>query len=217
LWGPIGSGKSTLMQILHRKYPLLKGEILLGNRSIQEIDLSAYRGKVAVVPERIKVINGTLIENILLGRQVSDLKDLNTLLGKYCFNDYLQKFERGLFTILGENGHHLSGGELQMLGLIRALINEPEILIIDEGLNALDTETELTIFKEIELYARNHFVMLCTHNIALISRVDYLYVLHSGQIIQQGTPARLIRENGYFKRIWKMWKSKINDFELVAV
>jgi len=217
LWGPIGSGKSTLMQILQRKYSLMTGDIVFGDKSIDEFDLYSYRGNVAVIPEQVKVINGTLAENILLGRQVEGVDSFKNLMIKYGFNNYLKKFEQGLFTILGENGHHLSGGELQMLGLIRALLNEPDVLIIDEGLNALDAETEMTVFREIEQYAQNHFVLISTHNLTTITRADYLYVLHNGKILQEGTPARLIREDGYFKRVWNMWKSKLNEYDLIAV
>ncbi len=210
LWGPIGSGKSTLMQILQRKYQLAAGEILSNDRPATEFDLHLYREKIGIVPQQVKVFDGTLAENILLGRRIADREKFNHLLYQYGFADYARKFEQGLLTVLGENGRHLSGGELQMLGLARALLFEPDVLMIDEGLNALDAEMEKTVFKIIQQYALTHPVLISTHNLAMITRVDYVYVLDQGRIVQSGTPACLLIRDGYFKNVWLTWRSNLN-------
>jgi ABC-type bacteriocin/lantibiotic exporter with double-glycine peptidase domain len=210
LWGPIGSGKSTLMQILQRKYLLAAGVILTDEQPATEFDLHFYREKVGIVPQQVKVFDGTLAENILLGRRITDREKFNNQLSRYGFDDYVQKFEYGLLTVLGENGRHLSGGELQMLGLARALMFEPDVLMIDEGLNALDAEMEKKVFKMIQQYARAHLVLISTHNLAMITRVDYVYVLDQGRIVQSGTPAHLLIQDGYFKNIWQLWRSNLN-------
>ncbi len=210
LWGPIGSGKSTLMQILQRKYLLSAGEIITGDQASDEINLLVYRQKIGIVPQQVKVFDGTLAENIMLGRRIAGREEFTALMSKYNFDDYIRKFEHGLLTLLGENGRHLSGGELQMLGLARAFLFEPDVLMIDEGLNALDAEMEKTVFHLIKEYARTHLVLICTHNLTMITRVDYIYVLDKGRILQSGTPAGLLIQEGYFKSVWQRWRSNLS-------
>ena len=97
-----------------------------------------------------------------------------------------------------------------MLGLARTLLFEPDVLMIDEGLDALDAEMEKTVFKIIQQYARTHPVLISTHNLAMITRVDYVYVLNQGRIVQSGTPACLLIQDGYFKNVWQTWRSNLN-------
>jgi ABC-type multidrug transport system fused ATPase/permease subunit len=131
------------------------------------------------------------------------------LLSQYGLDAYFLKFDRGWQTLLGENGCHLSGGELQILGLARALLQEPDVLIIDEGLNALDSEMEKTVLQMIHRYAMTHLVLISTHNLAMITGMDYVYVLKSGGILQSGTPAELLEQEGYFKSAWRKWCDNI--------
>jgi ABC-type bacteriocin/lantibiotic exporter with double-glycine peptidase domain len=210
LWGPIGSGKSTLMQILQRKYLLTSGEIITGDQVSTEFNLHLYREKIGIVPQQVKVFDGTLVENILLGRRFTDREKFKDLMSRYCFDEYVLKFEQGLFTVLGENGRHLSGGELQMLGLVRALLFEPDVLLIDEGFNALDAELEKTVFKLIQQYAQTHLVLISTHNLDMITRVDFVYVLDQGRILQSGTPGDLLIQDGYFRKVWQLWRSSLH-------
>jgi ATP-binding cassette subfamily B protein len=96
-----------------------------------------------------------------------------------------------------------------MLGLARALLHEPDVLIIDEGLNALDSEMEKTVLQMIHRYAMTHLVLISTHNLAMITGMDYVYVLKSGGILQSGTPAELLEQEGYFKSAWRKWCDNI--------
>jgi ATP-binding cassette subfamily B protein len=193
------------MQILLRKYPLSAGQLLAGNQDGTSISLTLYRHKMGIIPQQVKVFNGTLAENIILGRSRADSEKFKELLSYCNFADYIGKFEHGLMTMLGENGRHLSGGELQMLGLARALLDEPDILLIDEGLNALDAQLEKKIFEMLQQYAGEHIVLISTHNLNIIRQVDYVYVLDQGRILQSGTPADLLMQQGYFRNVWQNW------------
>jgi ATP-binding cassette subfamily B protein len=202
LWGPSGEGKTTLVQMINRKYKPEDGKILLDGIPADEIKLGDYRKNIAVVSQQVKLFNGTIGENIVLGRPTTSLNEQKDLIHRYGFSNFFSRFEYGLFTRVGEDGRILSGGEKQMVGLARALFDRPEILIIDEGLTALDREIEKTIFKILSAYAKNHSVLINTHNFRIIMKTDYLYVLKNGLIIQQGTPNQLFKKDGFFRSVF---------------
>jgi ATP-binding cassette subfamily B protein len=202
LWGPSGEGKTTLVQMIHRKYQPEGGKILLDGVPADEIKLADYRRNIAVVPQQVKLFNGTIAENIVLGRPTTSSEDLKELIIRYGFSSFFTRFEYGLYTKIGEDGRILSGGEKQMIGLARALFDRPEILIIDEGLTALDREIETLIFAILLHYANNHSVLINTHNFRIIMKTDYLYVLKKGFIIQQGDPKNLFQKDGFFRSVF---------------
>jgi ATP-binding cassette subfamily B protein len=202
LWGPSGEGKTTLVQMITRKYTPGNGKILLDGVPAEEIKLGDYRKNIAVVPQQVKLFNGTIGENIVLGRPTTSLDEQKDLIHRYGFSGFFSRFEYGLFTRVGEDGRILSGGEKQMVGLARALFNRPEILIIDEGLTALDREIESMIFSILLKYAKTHSVLINTHNLRIIMKTDYLYVLKNGFIIQEGEPNHLFKKEGFFRSVF---------------
>jgi ATP-binding cassette subfamily B protein len=206
LWGVSGSGKSTLVQIIQRKYDFDGGHVFIDDISADHFDLNSYRKNIGLIPQDIKIFNGTLAENILCGRSLKTIDELNTKINDLGFSAFLSRFEQGLFTLLGEDSRQLSGGEKQIIGLIRALFEVPEALIIDEGFSAIDVDMEAQIFKLIQDYAQTHIVLLISHSLRTIIRADNIYVLQDGAIIQNGTAESLIKNEGYFKRIWQSYQ-----------
>jgi ATP-binding cassette subfamily B protein len=202
LWGPSGAGKSTLVQLIQRKYAPDRGTIILDGLNAERIRLKEYRKNIAVVPQDIKIFNGTLADNIMLGRSSSSRTELAALLNQYEFADYFDRYENGMETQLGEEACQLSGGEKQMLGLARALFAQPSVMLVDEGLNALDRITEGVFMTILQQFSQNHVVLISTHNLRIILRTDYLYVMKEGVIVQQGAPQKLFKNNGYFQRIF---------------
>jgi ATP-binding cassette subfamily B protein len=207
LWGNSGAGKSTIVQILQRKYRLNIGAVLCDETDIEEFDLSDYRKNLAVVPQSIKIFNGTIAENIIVGREISDIVFLQNRLLELGLHTFFKRFEFGLFTVIGEDGRELSGGEKQIVSITRALLFNPKVLIIDEGLSGIDIELEKMIFDVIKKHAEKNAVLLITHNLNSIIKTDYVYVLAEGTILQKGTPQELITNNGYFYKMWDMKKS----------
>ncbi len=216
LWGPSGSGKSTLVQLLQRKHGLSHGQILVDGIDSKEIDLSNYRKNVGVLPQHIKIFNGTLADNIILGREVKDVQQLVNLIQETNLSSFLNRFEHGLYTLLGENGRKLSGGEMQMLALIRALLFKPKLLIIDEGLSGVDFEIEELIYERIKEYSKNNAVLLITHNLANLLKTDYLYVLRNGKIEEHGSPSLLIQNGSLFGKSVKKQYSYFYDNGVIA-
>jgi len=207
LWSSSGAGKSTLVQILQRKYKLNKGSVFVDDINAEEIDLSEYRKTIGVVPQAIKIFNGSIAENILIGREISDLTILEKRIVELGLLPFYQRFEYGLATIIGEDGRELSGGEKQLISITRALLNNPKILIIDEGLSGIDIELEIIIFDVIKFYSKNNAVLLITHNLNSILKTDFVYVLANGTISQNGTPQELVSFDGYFSEMWKLKNS----------
>ncbi len=191
-WGRSGIGKSTIVQILQRKYALNEGSVLLDDMDVSEIDLFEYRENIAVVPQDIKIFNGTIAENITLYREV-EFEKLTRRIDELGLMSFFKRFDYGLFTIIGEEGRLLSGGEKQIISLTRALLNTPEILILDEGLSGLDAELELLIFNVIKKYSEKHAVLLITHNMNKIMKTDYLYIFDNGTISKQGEPEEIFK------------------------
>lgn len=204
LWGNSGAGKSTLVQLLQRKYKLNSGSVLCDETDIEDIDLSDYRKNIAVVPQSIKIFNGTIADNILVGRTIENINLLQKRIIELGILSFFKRFEFGLYTIIGEDGRELSGGEKQLLSITRALLFNPQVLIIDEGLSGIDIELEKLIFEVIKRHAERNAVLLITHNLNSIIKTDFVYVFANGTIIQKGTPQELISNNGYFKKMWNM-------------
>ena len=166
--------------------------------------LCDYRQNIAIVPQEIKIFNGTIADNILLGRPTSSLLKLNRVLNEYGLSKFYDHFEYGIYTHIGEDGRKLSGGEKQMLGLTRALFDEPMILILDEGVNAVDMTIEKMIFSILNRYSEQHAVLVNTHNLRLIMKTDFLYVIHQGRVVQKGRPLNLLQDKGYFRDVFSV-------------
>jgi ATP-binding cassette subfamily B protein len=196
--GPSGAGKSTLVQLIHRKYQPENGDIVIDGRSINEIKLWEYRKEIGVLPQFVKIFNGTISENIMLGRPSSCFVELNDFISRYGFSKYFERFDKGLDTVVGENGRLLSGGEKQILGFARALYDHPKILMIDEGLNSLDLEIEEFIFSILSKYKKDRAILLNTHNPRVVMKSDYVYILKNGKIVEHGKPFELLNGYGYF-------------------
>lgn len=215
LWGKSGTGKSTLVNLIQRKYNLHKGKLYVDDVEANNISRYVYRTRIGVVPQSIKIFDGTIAENILLGRKIKDYTLLQNLINELGLSSFYENFEYGFATIVGEDGRKLSGGEQQIISLTRALLNKPDILIIDEGLSGIDIEYEKLIFDILRSYAKTNAVLLITHNLNSIMKSDYVYVLSEGKIIQQGKPQELITQDGLFKNIWELKESIYSNKEEV--
>lgn len=194
LWGHTGSGKSTLVKILQRSYALTEGGLWVDDEPADEVSLHEWRRNVAVVPQAVKVFNSTLADNILVGRPLQDPTRLVQYVTTLGFGPFFDRYPAGLSTLVGEEGRQLSSGERQVVGLLRALWNSPAVLVVDEGMNAIDWSTAEMVFRLIHFYAREHAVLLISHNPATVRHADLLYVLSHGSIAEEGQPERLLED-----------------------
>lgn len=196
IWGPTGSGKSTLVHLFARRYEPTGGTIDVGGEPVSRIDLAAYRRNVAVLPESVPIVNGDLRTNILFGRDTGAANDIEACIAEIGLIGFLDRFEKGLETPVGETGRKLSAGERQVIGLLRAVLLRPAVLILDEGLNALDFEISQRVHVFLRRYARSRAVLIISHDPRILMQVDHLYVLNAGEIAESGPPAMLRRGEG---------------------
>ena len=183
LSGANGSGKSTLIHLLTRRYPLAEGTLTVDGAAADAIDLGSYRRNVALVPEAVKIFNGTLGANLAMAAPELPPEALVERLRELSVESFLGRFREGLATEVGEDGRRLSAGERQMIGLIRALLPKPAILIVDEGFNALDPEAFAQAVRLVRAYARNGAVLLVSHLQQLISLADERFILEGGAVL----------------------------------
>ena len=201
LCGATGVGKSTLVKILERKYALTAGEVRVDDVMVSEIDLESYRRHVTALPEGVKIITGTIADNVLLGRTVDALDDLTRRIDELGLASFLARFPSGLLTLVGEGGRKLSSGERQVIGLMRALLEAPTVLLVDEGMNTADVETARAMMRTLTAYARDHAVLVVSHQLRTLLHADYLYVMGQGGVIEEGVPRDLLTGPTEFRRL----------------
>ena len=183
LSGANGSGKSTLIHLLTRRYPLAERVLTVDGVAAEAIDLHDYRRNVALVPEAVKIFNGTLGANLTMAAPDPSPEALLERLRTLSVESFLGRFRAGLGTEVGEDGRRLSAGERQMIGLIRALLGNPAVLIVDEGFNALDPQTFAVAVRLLKAQACNGAVLLVSHAQQLISLADERFILEGGTVL----------------------------------
>ena len=202
LIGITGSGKTTALKLLTRMYNLNSGEILIDNKIITEFDLESLRKQIGVVPQDSFLFSDSIINNIRFGDEKANKKEVEEVCKIAGIHDEIIKFKNGYDTILGERGVNLSGGQKQRICIARALIKKPKILILDDCLSALDTETELKVIKSLKNYIKNTTTIISSHRLSSVQNLDEIVVLGDGKIIQKGNHDQLIKEKGYYKELF---------------
>jgi len=204
LVGESGCGKSTLANILLRLYLPEAGKIILNHQTdAEEINLEKWRSYIGIIPQEIYIFNGTILQNLITELSEGKLKELITLISGYGLIEFIDSLPSGLMTMAGEEGINLSGGQKQLIGLIRALINKPEILIIDEGTSNMDRVTEGMIMELISKLKHEMGILMISHRVNIIKHLsDVIYVMENRTISAQGTHDELVRYDNLYKRFW---------------
>lgn len=203
--GESGSGKSTLVSLLQNLYPLQSGCIYIGEHDIKFVENSSLRRIVSVVPQRIDLFAGNVLENIALGDYQPDMQRVVQISQRLGMMDFVESLPNGFGTYLGENGASLSGGQKQRIAIARALYRDPEILILDEATSSLDPDSEQLVQQAIRMLAtEGKTIIFITHRLAAVQEFDRLYVLDKGKLVEEGNHQELIEKEGkYFQMIRK--------------
>ncbi len=200
--GQTGSGKSTLMKLLLRFYNPTNGDISIGNVPISDIKIKQLRKNIGLVSQDIFLFDGTIYENIAYGKENASQKEIQQAARLAEADDFIQSFELGYNTLVGERGMKLSGGQRQRLSLARAILKNPPILILDEATSAVDNETEAAIQRSMQKIAQNRTLVVIAHRLSTIVHAHCIHVLAQGQIKESGTHDDLLKIKGIYHNLW---------------
>ena len=201
--GKTGSGKTTILELIGRMYNATKGNITIDDISIKNVNLHSLRDSIGYVPQDPFLFSDTLNNNIKFGKNNATNQEVVQAAKDAAVHNNIINFSKGYDTILGERGITLSGGQKQRVSIARAFIKSPQILLLDDCLSAVDTETEEQILNTIEKISKNTTTIIVSHRISSVKNADHIIVLEDGQIIQEGTHNQLVRKNGYYKTLYK--------------
>lgn len=211
--GKTGSGKSTIVQLLSRLYDINKGEILIDGKKINEINLNSLRSQTGSVPQEVFLFSDTIANNISFGtfgkENQSNIDKVKWAAEQAVISNNINKFSEKYNTMVGERGVTLSGGQKQRISIARALLKNPNILIFDDCLSSVDTETEEKILNNLKYLMKNKTTVIVSHRISSIKHADHIIVLDNGEIIEEGTHESLLKlENKYFDLLQKQMVKK---------
>ena len=201
--GKTGSGKSTIIELISRLYDTKIGSVLLDEIPIKEVNLNAVRSQIGFVPQDPFLFSESIEENIKFGKESATKEEIISAAKNADVHDNIINFPNGYKTILGERGVTLSGGQKQRISIARAIIKEPKILIFDDCLSAVDTETEEKILSNLEIISKNITTFIVSHRVSSAKKADKIIVLNDGEIIQKGTHNDLIHIEGYYKNLYE--------------
>ena len=205
--GNIGSGKSTLLDTLLRLYDPTEGTITLDGRDLKEYRLDELRSAIGYVPQNAFLFSESIEDNIRFGNPDATDEAIQSIAKKAVVHNNIVKFKEGYKTLLGERGVTLSGGQIQRVSIARALIKDPQILLFDDCLSAVDTDTEEEILKHLKSFTKNKTTLIVSHRISSLKHADQIVVFKNGKIVQQGQHADLIEVEGYYRELFEIQKA----------
>ena len=214
LVGESGSGKTTIAKLLLNFYQCEKGEIIVNDYNLLDVNVEALRDKIAYISQETFLFNGTILENLMLGNPYLTYEEIIEACKKAQIHDFINSLPLRYNTLVEENGSNFSGGQKQRLSIARAILRKPEILIMDEATSNLDSITEKAIEKTIHEFSEGMITIIIAHRLSTIMRCDNIYILEKGEIKEQGSHKELLEKQG---RYYELWKEQLPDIEKVEI
>lgn len=205
LVGQSGSGKSTIINLLMRFYPLEQGSIIVDGKDVQSMNLSAYRHHLGIVPQEVILFGGTIADNIRYGKPEASDEEVRNAARKANALEFIEGFPEKFETVVGERGVKLSGGQRQRIAIARAILKDPAILILDEATSSLDAHSEVLVQEALEKLMENRTTIIIAHRLSTIKKVDRIFVIQQGQLAEMGSHAELTKlDNGIYSNLLKL-------------
>ena len=201
LVGRSGSGKTTFINLLLRSYDPDRGKILIDDIDIKTVTQASLRAQIAVVPQEVDLFSRTVSQNIAYGQENTSKAKVENAAKTALAHDFILKLEDGYDTVVGERGIKLSGGERQRVGIARAVLRDPKILILDEATSHLDTESEQIITRATDALVKNRTSLIIAHRLSTVIHADKILVFNEGRIEAEGTHTELLRSSKTYKRL----------------
>ncbi|MEJ1938356.1 ATP-binding cassette domain-containing protein, partial [Nostoc sp. NIES-2111] len=202
--GPSGAGKSTIIGLICRFYNLEIGEIYIDDYPLKELNLRDWREQIAIVSQDVHMFSTTVLANIAYGRLDATEEEVIAAAKLANAHQFISELPQGYDTKVGDRGVRLSGGQRQRIALARAIVRNPEILILDEATNALDSISEHLIQEALNTLSDNRTVIVIAHRLATIEQADKIIVLNAGQVVEQGNLQDLLKLNGLFAQLYDL-------------
>ena len=202
IMGPTGSGKTTLLQLLSKTYLPYSGVVMLGGNPLPQYAQEDIRNAMGVVPQQAFLFSDTIANNIRFGKQDATQEEIESAAKRAAVHENIMGFNAQYNTMLGERGITLSGGQKQRVSIARALIKEPKLLLLDDCLSAVDTETEEAILSSLKAINKNTTTIIVCHRVSSAKNADYILILEAGKVAQFGTHASLLKSEGYYNELY---------------
>lgn len=200
--GKTGSGKSTILSLISRMYDVTEGKITIDGNEISSVNLFDLRNSIGIVPQDAFLFSDSIKNNIMFGKENATTQEVEAAAKSAVVHDNIMGFNKQYETILGERGITLSGGQKQRVSIARAIIKNPPILLFDDCLSAVDTETEETILNNLFEICKDKTTIIVSHRVSSAKNADRIIIIENGQIIQQGSHNQLINEEGYYAALY---------------
>jgi ATP-binding cassette subfamily B protein len=201
LVGRSGSGKSTLVKLLFRYFEPDRGQILIDGEDIHNLDITGYRKRLAIVHQDVDIFNGTLLDNLTYGNPEVSFDKVQEACEIARVSEFINFLPKGYYTTVGERGVRLSGGQKQRLGIARALIVDPDVLVFDEATSSLDYESERAIQLAMRSILGTRTTLIIAHRLSTVREADLIVVLDSGNIVETGSHQELLSQQGIYQRL----------------
>jgi len=202
--GPSGAGKTTLLHLLARFYDPVEGQIMIDGVALRELRLEDWRRKVAITGQNMHLFRTTVRENIQYGRLNATFNEIVNVSRDAEALEFISNLPNGFSTEVGDQGAQLSGGQKQRIALARALLHDPDILLLDEATNELDSVTERAITRVLDRLSKRRTVVVVAHRMSTVMRAEQVIVLRAGRIVEIGTPEELLRNNSIFATMYEL-------------
>jgi ATP-binding cassette subfamily B multidrug efflux pump len=210
--GKTGSGKSSILSLISRLYDVNEGKITIDGKDIRDLNLFDLRNSIGVVPQDAFLFSDSIKNNIKFGKENATDEEVYQAAKKAVVHDNIINFSMKYETVLGERGITLSGGQKQRVSIARAIIKDPKILILDDSLSAVDTETEEQILNNLLELCKDKTTIIVTHRVSSAKNADKIIILEDGKIIQEGSHSQLLNQDGYYQ---ELYNKQLSEKEMI--